>query len=51
MSFTLSLHSSTGLSPVSLLIVSLVDRVFPELAINISIFSLVGIFIVLGSGS
>lgn len=49
MSLTLRLHSSTGLSPVSLLIESLMDNIRPADAVSISICSLVGILMVLGS--
>ena len=43
MSLTFRLHSSVGLSPVSLLIVSLSDSVLPALAISLSMFSVVGV--------
>ena len=49
MSLTFRLCSSIGLNPVSLLIVSLIDSILPELAISISNFSVVGIFIVFAS--
>ena len=42
MSFVLSLVSSTGLSPVSMLSCSFIERRFPAFAISICIFSLVG---------
>ena len=45
MSLTFKSCTSTGLSPVSLLSVSLVARVLPELAISILSFSSVGILI------
>ena len=41
-SLTLSRISSTGLSPVSIFSVSLVDRTYPASAMSILIFSLVG---------
>jgi len=50
MSFTLRLHSSIGLNPHSLLIVSFVARVFPDAEIIISSFSFVGILMFFGSG-
>jgi len=43
MSLTFRFKSSTGLSPVSLAIESLIAKVDPEFAISISSFSLVGI--------
>lgn len=43
MSFTFRLHSSIGLSPVSLLVISLVDSVLRALAISMFMFSVVGI--------
>jgi len=49
MSLTFRLCSSIGLSPVSLLIVSLSDSVGLALAISISIFSFVGILRVFAS--
>ena len=48
MSFTFSMCTSTGLSPVSLLSVSLVANVFPDSAIIMFIFSSVDILIGLG---
>jgi len=42
MSLTLRLHSSTGLSPVSMLSCSFVPSTVPALAISIKSFSLVG---------
>ncbi len=42
MSLTLSLHSSTGLKPVSMLICSLMLSLFGACAISIISFSLVG---------
>ena len=50
MSFTFRLHSSMGLNPVSLLIVSFVARVFPDAEIIICNFSEVGILMCFGSG-
>jgi len=50
MSLTFRLHSSIGLKTVSLLSVSLVAKVLPELAMSISSLSLVGILIALASG-
>ena len=50
MSLTLRLHSSTGLNPVSMLIVSCVASVLDAFAMNISSFSFVGILMGLLSG-
>lgn len=41
-SSTFRLHSSTGLNPVSLLILSLIDNTLPDEAMSFSSFSLVG---------
>jgi len=49
MSLTFRLHSSIGLSPVSLLSVNFADIIFLELAISMSICVVVGIRIVFGS--
>jgi len=48
-SLTLSLHNSTGLNPVSMLIDSFIDSVFPASAISIESFSLVGSVMFLAS--
>ena len=49
LSLTLRLHSSMGLKPVSLLILSLIDNILPAEAMSFSSFSLVGILIELAS--
>jgi len=49
MSLTFRLHSSIGLSPVSLLIVSFVDMVLRALAISMFMFSVVGIRLIFAS--
>ena len=48
-SLTFRLHSSNGLKPVSLLIVSLVDSVVRALAISMFTFSVVGILLIFAS--
>lgn len=51
MSLTFRFISSIGLSPVSLLIFSLVDSIRPALVVSISTFCVVGILIAFVSGS